>query len=362
MVAAEMSAAFLYLSRDFYRYLNMRRSVFFICFILLYELGFSQSANRFAEVDSFAQHFPMKISAASDMKVFISEMSRIYKTDEEKLRAVYFWITENITYDCAAYHNESPRSANPDYVLKSHKAVCSGYAALLQFCCDEMKIPCKTIRGVARGGEEDFFINPDSLKTNHSWNAVMLNGEWKLIDATWASGYADKAVTKFTKKRDEHYYFMSPAKLIYTHLPDETNWQLLKDSIVTQNAFCNQPLVMSGYFTTEIESTEPFVLVLRKNIGDTIAFKFRTKAMLKDILVFSDDKPAINLSDSLLKKDSFYYYNYVVKHAGKYDLKIALSEAGNNNNSNNSDDHSIYSALMYRLEVEDQKQRFHKTR
>ena len=341
----------------------MRRSVFLICFILLYKLGFSQSANRFAAVDSFVQHFPMKINASGDLRVFIREMSRTFTSDEERVRAVYFWITENISYDYAAYYSEALRTVEIDDILKSRKAVCAGYAALIQFGCDVMNVECKTILGVARGHVKDIFIHPDSLKTNHAWNAVRLNGEWKLIDATWASGYSDIAYQKFSKKRKDAYFFMRPACFIYDHLPDDSSWQLLKDSIITKNLFCNRPFIWYSYFENQIESTVPFILRLNKRVGDTIKFEFCTTKALDKIIVYSDEKPVIRVIESLLKKEDCYFYNYVVRHAGKYDLNIGFSSHNYDKVPGDTSRPDSYStALQYRLEAVGKKPQLLKTR
>ncbi|HTE10662.1 MAG TPA: transglutaminase domain-containing protein [Chitinophagaceae bacterium] len=291
----------------------------------------------------------MKIAASSDMRVFVREMSRVFTTDEDKVRAVYYWITENIDYDCAGYHNNLLISTEIDDILKSHKAVCSGYSALMQYGCDVMNIECKTIEGVARNYATGFVMRPDSLKTNHAWNSVKIKGEWKLIDATWASGSTDKGTTQFKRKRDDNYFMMRPDWFICQHLPDSSSWQLLKDSVVTQNAFCLQPLVMRGFFENQIESVQPSSLQLIKKIGDTITFKFSAASSLNEITIYSEEKPAIILTANLIKKDSCYYFNYIVTQPGKYDLTVWLND-------------SLSAAIMYSLEVSGNKQLFQKIR
>jgi len=338
------------------------RTICFIFFLIFFQpVAYSQLSSSYAVVDKYVQNFPMKIGSAGDLRVFIKEMSRVFTKDDEKVRAVYYWITENIGYDCTGYHNGLLISREIDDILRSRKAVCSGYAALMQFGCDAMNIECKTISGAARVHEQDIFFHPDSLKSNHAWNAVKLNGEWKLIDATWASGYSDKDVTKFIKERKDAYFFMQPARFIYTHLPDDSAWQLLKDTVVTPGAFCNQPFIWTSYFEYQIENAEPFTLNLNKKVGDTIRFKFCSGRPLAKIMIYSDEKRGVHVTDSLLKTGDCYFYNYVVRQIGKYDLNIGFSDRGNGSDKENQP--GIYTTvIMYRLEVKELKTPSHKVR
>lgn len=34
--------------------------------------------------------------------------------------------------------------------------------------------------------------------SDHTWNAVYLDGRWHLLDSTWGSGAVDDSFTKFT--------------------------------------------------------------------------------------------------------------------------------------------------------------------
>src|SRR6185437_1237101 len=50
------------------------------------------------------------------------------KTQEEKARAVYRWITDRIAYDAEAFLSGKPGDNRTESVLKNHKCVCEGYA------------------------------------------------------------------------------------------------------------------------------------------------------------------------------------------------------------------------------------------
>ena len=58
----------------------------------------------------------------------------------------------------------------------------------------------------------------------HAWNAVKVNGNWRLIDVTWCAGYVNDR--KFGKKFDTYYYLTSPDLMVLDHFPDDPRWQL----------------------------------------------------------------------------------------------------------------------------------------
>ncbi|VDN33556.1 unnamed protein product [Dibothriocephalus latus] len=71
----------------------------------------------------------------------------------------------------------------------------------------------------------------------HSWNAVLVDGTWRLVDCNWAAhaefGKGAK-VGKVTYKLDTFYFLTDPIQLIYTHFPHETDWQLLHQPITSK--------------------------------------------------------------------------------------------------------------------------------
>jgi len=171
------------------------------------------------------------------------DLAAPYTTDEDKVRAIFMWVTNNIAYDCALFHSNNNKGLQISYkdqaeldakrekyysdyatrVLRGRKAICEGYAVLFQELCRQNGIRCEIVIG--RVSNNTAMIarvrNRKNFSTNHAWDKVMINGTWYYVDPTWASGYCDKKVKKFYKDFKGYYYLTSLDQLYATHAANE---------------------------------------------------------------------------------------------------------------------------------------------
>ena len=94
------------------------------------------------------------------------------ETDEEKVRAFYYWIISNFEYD-------------PDYfpiiqyfdvrkTLRTKQGLCFDFAHLFAAFCRSQNIPCYVVDGMSRTNRADL----------HTWNRVYYNNSWWNVDVT----------------------------------------------------------------------------------------------------------------------------------------------------------------------------------
>ncbi len=95
-------------------------------------------------------------------------------TDQEKVEAIYDFIVNNISYDFnKAKTVQSGYVPNLDMVLVDGNGICYDYSSLLAGMLRSQGIPTKLVMG-----------NQSGSSVYHAWNEVLVDGQWKLIDAT----------------------------------------------------------------------------------------------------------------------------------------------------------------------------------
>ena len=200
----------------------MRPNKIFFIFIFLMVSYFLISRD-YTYIDEYALRAP----STEDMESLVSYLIKPASDDFEKVRAIYFWITHNISYDVHAFFSNRILDTSAINVFYTRKIVCAGYANLFQEFCDIAGIECVTIIGFAKG--YGYVAGMVPKKSNHAWNAVKIKGKWYLIDATWGSGYLNG--NSFVFHYTNLYFLADPKIFINDHFPEEEKWQLLDKPI-----------------------------------------------------------------------------------------------------------------------------------
>jgi hypothetical protein len=148
-------------------------------------------------------------------------IQHVAKNEEDKIRFIFIWITENIAYDVSKISSKEydTQSQNPLNVFRSRKAICTGYANILQELCKKTGIQAYVVEGNA-------FQNKIA---GHAWNVARIDNTWKLMDATWAAGVIENG--RFRRKFDDSYFFTNPKDFVVSHLPLDPMWQLLTEPV-----------------------------------------------------------------------------------------------------------------------------------
>ncbi len=202
-------------------------------------------SNAWNEQDRYAASVPDKYkSSVNDLVKYLCKNA---KNNIEKARVIFTWIALNISYDDYGFNTGHYHDCSPEAVFKSKETVCEGYSALFEYMGKQAGLDIVSIRGYAKG--IGYHKGDKFSETNHAWNAVNIDGIWKLFDVTWASGYGTGVNGKLvTHKRFNGFWFdTEPEAFIFSHFPEDTQWQLNNLSI-TKKQFENFPYVEDGYF------------------------------------------------------------------------------------------------------------------
>jgi transglutaminase-like putative cysteine protease len=188
----------------------------------------------------------------------------------DRVWIIYYWISQNIRYDIDADFSSHNRHQKAEDVFRTGKSTCEGYASIFKTLCDGINIPCEKICGYAK--DYSFKIDQPLLsQTNHTWNAVQLDdNHWYLIDSAWGTGYID-GNHEYKKDLKPHYFLTQPEYMIYNHLPEDSQWQLLVKPI-SMDDYIRLPHVHSYYFIFGLNIISPrFSSIVSFNTNQSLA-------------------------------------------------------------------------------------------
>jgi hypothetical protein len=173
--------------------------------------------------------------AEGDVERLGRHLGSIGRNDRERARAIFRWITSRVAYDAEGLANKRIEDTRAEGVLKSRKTICDGYANLFEKLGKFAGLEVVKIPGHAKPND---FTPGDSFRKDsitHAWNAVKIDGTWRLVDSTWGAGAVNGG--RFVPRLNE-YYFLTPAsQLAFSHFPKEARWQLVNSDPVTEGDF-----------------------------------------------------------------------------------------------------------------------------
>ncbi|MBS1495407.1 MAG: hypothetical protein JSU03_05330 [Bacteroidetes bacterium] len=201
-------------------------------------------------------------------------ITRPFANKEDKARAIFYWIANNIDWDLQAIKAGSSKKNDPVDVIHYRKATPLGYSLLVQEMCSDAGIRCLSVDGYTKYFPEDINNRPDEI--NHSWNVVQLGQSpdlWYYIDAAKASGYADNRMKIFTKQFTSEYFFADRGLFNIDHYPKNSAWQLgpgpksLKD-------FYALPVISSAAYEYGLQKMQPLNGYLKVKTSNMVNFSF----------------------------------------------------------------------------------------
>lgn len=207
------------------------------------------TSQDFERVDATILLYPTSCDSPEELSKFIT---RDFTSEEEKVRAIYSWIIQNIAYDPNEYKKfdyrfSNYRERNKKEEITRNKiiyrtlqkgiAVCEGYSFLFERLCELQGISNYLVRGDTKTTLEGIGSEFDS---NHMWNIAVIDEKAYLFDPTWGAG---KYNQKFIKDPNYFYYKTPPEQFIKTHYPDIFEDAFISESLSRQD-FADMPLII----------------------------------------------------------------------------------------------------------------------
>ena len=249
----------------------------------------------FSMVDSIARTVKYK----KDIYLLTKELTNPYSDQLYKVRAIFVWITDNISYNYKyynKYYNKGKEPKTPkcktgmnceqllidwenNYVrkvLKKKKGVCDGYSKLFKKMCDIAGIKSEIVSGYTKT-KLNQIGNTGSV--NHSWNVVWIDSAYYLLDATWAAGSCIEdgntgELLDFKKDFDNYYWFTPFNDFARNHYPQNGKWVF--EPNYTKEKFAANPYY-APYTLSQLKLLTPLSGIINAKKGDTIHFAFDYK-------------------------------------------------------------------------------------
>jgi hypothetical protein len=206
-----------------------------------------------AEADPLLTHLPAE-AEASPATVGAYLQARL-PDPMQRAKAVHDYVVLRMTYDQAALAatlrgdlGQRP-SQEAEAVFAAKRGVCEGYARLTAAIGQGAGLEVAYVTGYIRdatrriAAETNVNTSDEAIRAAlegyaHAWNAVKLEGQWRLMDTTWDDPISDSGEQTLTST-----YFLTPPRYFaYDHLPEDEAWQLMA-SPMTLGDFVRQPLL-----------------------------------------------------------------------------------------------------------------------
>ncbi len=244
---------------------------------LVFGVALADEGSILPMIDEHALDVPEEAeSSLEDLAEYLSAPAR---NDEERARAIYRWITANVDYDVAGM-TTARRDRTAEEVLADGKGVCSEYSSLFSRLCELSGLEAVVISGYGKGYGYTVGSKVQD-RSNHAWNGVKIDGEWRLVDSTWGAGYLDPQ-EGFVERFEEFFFLAPPEELIWTHLPQDPNWQLLDDPI-SREEFERLVYAKPAFFNNDMSIVGPLECTIDGTRGASV-----TLSAPQDVAVIAD--------------------------------------------------------------------------
>ncbi len=204
----------------------MKKIVFSLIVFLITTICFAQiNTPKYKYIDDDVEKlgsFPAK-----NVAEIADAITAKYSSNEDKARAIFYWIANNIAIDPKAVSKQDEKNKLPEKVIELRKATPLGFSLLVQEMCSYAKIRCLSVDGFVKNHAAE--INEKADEKNYSWNVVQLGQTpeaWYYIDACRASGFLDSKQLVFTKQFTSQYFFADKKLFNQIYFPDNMAWQL----------------------------------------------------------------------------------------------------------------------------------------
>lgn len=145
-----------------------------------------------------------------------SYLCRQYRSDVQRLRAIFTWVAERVSWE-----EDIEGEIDTRRVLQTKRGCTAEIASLVRELCAAVGLHAEVVRGHLKIPGEALDLDM-TAGPNHWWNAVLVDGEWRIMDCALAGPTNPKrsAYSCAGSNVAENWWFLArPTEICYTHVP-----------------------------------------------------------------------------------------------------------------------------------------------
>ncbi|CAN8095919.1 unnamed protein product [Discula destructiva] len=227
---------------------------------------------NFMSVDKNSRFIKSLPNMTSAITLATTYVCRPYRSDVQRLRAIYTWVAEVI---CWEGDSEGLGKVDTRRVIKEKRACAEEYAVLVMEMCGAVGLHCEVVRGYLKTPGE---IPETNMlpRPNHWWNAVLIDGEWRMMDCCLGSASNPKRALYScvgSSSADFWYFLTRPSELCWTHMPEHHEQQHICPP-VAHEILLNLPCACPPYFINDINMVDYNTSLTRIEDLEMVHIKF----------------------------------------------------------------------------------------
>lgn len=175
------------------------------------------NAGNLSLVDKSARFISSVPPMTNPMSLAQGYICRPYKSDVQRLRAIFTWVSEKIAWE------EPVDGLEVDMrrVLHAKRGTPEEIALLVHEMCAAVGLHSEVIHGYLKSPGDALDLESLS-RPNHWWNAVLVDGEWRIMDCALANPtnpQRNRFVTTSSSMAESWYFLARPMDICYSHIP-----------------------------------------------------------------------------------------------------------------------------------------------
>jgi len=195
---------------------------------------------------------------------------RPHRSEVQRLRAIFTWVAEKV-----AWEEDFEGEVDSRRVIQTKRGGAEEVAVLVMEMCAAMGLHAEVVRGYLKAPGDVLELD-STARPNHWWNAVLVDGEWRVMDCSLASPTNPRRgqYSSAGSQAAESWWFLArPTEICYTHIPLLSEQQHMCPPIAHEILMA-LPCACPTYFKTGLQMVDYDTSLLRIEKLELVQIQF----------------------------------------------------------------------------------------